>query len=203
MSQNLYVSNNGQPTFYALASLDDDWAIANFGAALVGLVSGFGELIDGVEALSDIGEISTVGDLINAIKLCAQVVFESESTGADIEDTQNAINAFLAVCMAVPDGSATATSVDVLETGLVDSYLTPAGVAGLMGAATVDLNLFMFEPSAFLWAKLVTPADSAWVATDSKICKAQPGHTFLVDTTMPEFFWQSISAPTQQSAPTT
>jgi hypothetical protein len=163
-SHTVYMANASGQEIYVMAALSADWAIIDFiaAAALPLLLGGVEDIIavaveEGVELPS---ALTTLGDLFGYLKAAVQILSKTGSIDSHVSDAaQSLVDAFknTSIPIAFNDYK------DVEDEGILGIYLTPDGIAGLLGANTVSVMVLSGDGQKLaMWD---TGSDDSWIAT--------------------------------------
>ncbi len=181
MSQNVNVSNATNSVVNVFPSVSTGWQLADIFTNVALLFTGIGEVEDAVEAVVDFPKaIETIDELVDAVKIIANLAKSGASVYNDNKDTMDSIKQFLQQsCITIQPS----TFSDVLQTGGFD-YLSPSGLAGLAGANTVVLYVFNSDLSES--ACISSGDDISWMVQPSEnggsqVIQVQYGHIWVAN----------------------
>jgi len=188
-SQNIYIANGNVQDIYVMATLDPDWALADFITNIVLLVVSFGR-IQSVFASAAGLSLKTPRDLFVVLELAAK--FFAGAASADIraaEAAQSFVDSFKNTSILIKS----ADHKNVYEQGFLEQYLTPNGIAGMLGADTVTLMVMSGDgKQVAMWN---SGPDDSWIATnDQKIVRSVYGTLWDLDPDAGSEDWPVASA---------
>lgn len=176
----MYVANGAGANLHIMAGLTSGWAMADVivdgslmvaGTALLALASG------GAAAAAVPAEISSMADL-------GAAMFYGAGLGWKGFEATQMIDAFKKSSVSVsPD-----MTVDVYSEGFLKQYLTPAGVAGMLGGDTVAL--IVLNDATHQVAHFEGGPDDSWIAKSDKIVHSTYGTLWQEDSSKPSVSWK-------------
>jgi len=164
ISHTVYMANACGQDIYVMASLSTEWAIIDAiadGALLLAAVADIAAVVTTAEALPEV--INTLSDLYGYLKVAAQLLRDTGSISSRTTDAaQTLVNAFAntSIPIAFDDYK------NVEEEGVLSIYLSPDGIASLLGASTVSVMVMSGDgKQVAMWD---TGADDSWIATNQQ-----------------------------------
>jgi hypothetical protein len=161
-TQNIYVANDSGQDIYVMATLNPDWALADFIVDIGLLVVSLGRIQAAFAAAAGL-TINTPRDLFAAIQLAGQIIRGAASVGSHTVDAaQSLVDAFknTSTLIVYKDYK------DVYQEGFLQQYLSPDGIAGMLGAQTVTLMIMSGDgQQVAMWN---TGPDNSWIATNNQ-----------------------------------
>ncbi|MBK5541490.1 hypothetical protein JFV28_20525 [Pseudomonas sp. TH05] len=184
INQHVYVSNNCSENVYVLACENPYWAIADFAFDVGFIVLGFTEIKAGIECAELPSEISKTSDLFKLLNVCRKIVLGTISAGSrPTEAAHTIIDQVMKYSVSIsPNDHVDASSQDVLG-----MFLSPSGVAGMLGASTITL-LIMKEGGKGTVMYNTNP-DYSWISESDGIWRAKYGHLWVHQDDYPEYRW--------------
>jgi len=161
-SQNIYVANDSGQDIYVMATLNPDWALADFVIDMSLLGIAFVKMTSAIAAAADL-TLNTPRDLFSALQIAAQFLSGAASAANHgMEGAQALVDAFKNTSTPIADGDFK----DVYRESTLSTYLTPDGIAGLLGARTVSLMIMSGDgEQVAMWN---TGPDNSWIATNTQ-----------------------------------
>jgi hypothetical protein len=164
-NENIYVANDSGQDIYVMAGLTPGWAIADFIVDIALIVTPFDELSAVAEAVGLPAALKTFGDIFTTLQSAGKILNKASSASADALDKANQfVSAF--------QNTAVSTHIvygdfqDVYKEDTLTMYLTPSGIAGMLGASTVSLLVMSADgKQQAMWD---TGPDNSWIATGSQ-----------------------------------
>ena len=176
-SQSVYMANASDQDIYVIASLNPDWAIADF-------ITDIGLLLVGVEELKAVTTTAelpealvTIRDLYNFLKISAQLLSGTLSVGSRSAEAALAlVEAFKKTSIPIASGDFK----NVHDEGVLGIYLSADGIGGLLGASTVSVMVLSGDGKQLaMWN---SNSDHSWIATnEQKIVRSKYGSIWQQD----------------------
>jgi len=171
------MANASDQDIYVIASLNPDWAIADF-------ITDIGLLLVGVEELKAVTTTAelpealvTIRDLYNFLKISAQLLSGTLSVGSRSAEAALAlVEAFKKTSIPIASGDFK----NVHDEGVLGIYLSADGIGGLLGASTVSVMVLSGDGKQLaMWN---SNSDHSWIATnEQKIVRSKYGSIWQQD----------------------
>jgi hypothetical protein len=165
VSHNVYMANASGQENYVMAAINADWALADFivEAAMPILLAGVSEIAAVAEAAEIPAGLATLSDLFGYLKVAVQFISKTSSTSRHTVDAALAlVNAFknTSIPIAFEDYK------NVEREDFLSLYLTPDGIAGVLGAKTVSVMVLSADGKQLaMWN---TGSDDSWITTEQQ-----------------------------------
>lgn len=178
-SQNVYMADDSGQAIFVMAALSEEWAIVDFITDATLLVTGAtGFAAATVEEVADLpAVVNTFGDLYQYIKAAVQLISRTDSVDSRARSAaQVLVDAYTNTSIQIASNDYK----NVQEEGVLNTYLTPSGIAGLLGAKTVSVMVLSGDGKQLaMWD---TGADDSWIATNQQtIVRAAYGSIWQQD----------------------
>ncbi|OCB87781.1 hypothetical protein A7U60_g5104 [Sanghuangporus baumii] len=177
VDNNVYMANDSGQDIYVMATLNPDWAIADFVFDIALLFTGIEEIKAAATAAELPATIATVRDLYEFLKIGAEILSGTVSVGTrPTEAALSLVEAFKKTSIPI----APATYKNVKEDGFLGIYLSVDGIASILGASTVSLIVMSGDgKQVAMWN---SGGDDSWIATRAeKIVRSKYGTIWQQD----------------------
>lgn len=170
-SNHLKLLNQSGQGIHVMAAPGLGWAITDFAFDVAMLALGVTEL-KAIAATAELpATINTVAEFIQFLEIVVQLGLATAGTALrPVEAVQTVMEQFYKVSKAVPNGEAK----DIYDKGFFDIYLSPSGLAGMMGAKT--LTLIIISDDGKRLAHFDTEPDDTWTVTANNEIDASPSN---------------------------
>lgn len=166
LSHSVYLANDSGQDIYVMASLNPDWAIADFIVDIGLLAYGVSEIRAVVAAAELPAELKTLRDLYEFVKISGTLLGGMVATGSRPGEAALAVlDAFKKTAVCIPAGEYK----DVEHDSVLSIYLSADGIASLFGAETVSVMVMSHVGDEVQLAMWNTGSDNSWIATKDKI----------------------------------
>lgn len=164
---NIYITNwlnvDGGPDFAVVVSPSPGWALVDFLFDISSILDDVAEL----RALIDLPEvIETIEDLWEVVRKCAAIISDIDSNSAA------AINIIREVFDKASVIKFNSTE-NVLSRGFSDTYLTPSGWGGIVGADTLTIHVVSRDGRYI--SQYSSGPDDTWIFDPDGIWRAEYG----------------------------
>jgi len=155
---------SGQDIF-VMAALSQDWPIFDFVADAALLLAGVqGILAASIAEAADLpAVVKSFSDLYQYLKVAVQLLSRTDRVASDAKGAaQVLVDAYTNTSIQITFNDYK----NVQEEGVLDVYLSPSGIAGLLGAKTVSVMVLSRDGKQLaMWD---TGDDDSWIATNQQ-----------------------------------
>jgi hypothetical protein len=161
--ENIYVADGSGQDIYVMAGLTPEWALVDFIVDIALVVDPFDELAAVAEiAVSLPTALKTFGDIFKVLQSVGKVLEKGDSSQDAVDKANKFVDAFKQTSTHIANNDYT----DVYQEDTLTMYLTPSGIAGMLGSATVSLMIMSADgKQSAMWD---TGPDNSWIATDQQ-----------------------------------
>lgn len=178
-SHSVYMADASGQDIYVMAALTREWAILDFVADAALLVAGVEGIVEAAvaDAAGLPGAIKSFSDLFDYLKVAVQIISSADRAESGASSAAQAlVNAYQNTSIPIANNDYK----DVQKEGVLSIYLSPSGIAGLLGAKTVSVMVLSGDGKQLaMWD---TGDDDSWIATDQQtIVRSVYGSIFKQD----------------------